>query len=389
MRLTRKRPRQLVALLDAAVREDDLLDRGRAHAEAAVGDARVRRRHLERGDAVLEAAEGLGRVALERRRDAHHARGLLDLVRADVERELEVDGVVGLQRRAAQRQRAGAHAAVRLDVDVTVDGVVDDRRGLRHVGRRVRVDAHPQRRHQRHHLERGARPAVALRGEVEVGLAVVARGGHREDVAVARVERDDRRRGADAGEMALDRGARLLLLVQVDRRVDLHAARPDRLGAVLLEELVLDVIEEVVLAAAGEVRRRLHAEVARLRLRRAVGRDHPEVGHLAQDLVAARLGGGLRAHGRVDRRRLRQPGQQRRLAQVEVLEVRRSRPSPRRRCRSRTGRRPCRTGSSPGTSRGSTPWSARPRAPRRASPRGSCACTYARGRCRARGRAAS
>ena len=184
----------------------------------------------------------------------------------------------------------------------------------RDVVRRVRVDAAPQRGHQRHHLERRARPAVALRGEVEVRLAVVARRRHRLDVAVARVERDDRRRRADAGEVVGDRVARLGLLVEVDRRVDLHAARAHGLRAVLAEQLVLDVVEEVLLAALGEVRRELEPErLGHRRLRPSACVIMPSSAILSQHLVAALLGGALAARRRVVRRRLRQAGEQRGL----------------------------------------------------------------------------
>ena len=46
------------------------------HAVAAVGDRRVRARHLQRRDAVGQAAQALGRVAVQRAGDAHVARGL-------------------------------------------------------------------------------------------------------------------------------------------------------------------------------------------------------------------------------------------------------------------------------------------------------------------------
>src|SRR5215212_4847955 len=313
--------RQPLAGLHAPVGERDLLDRGRAHAVAAVGDARVRGRHLERRDAVLEAPERLGRVALERRLDAHHPGGVLDVVRPEVHRELDVDGVVGLERALAQAHGAAAGAAVGPDLELAVLRVVDQRRRDRRVVRRVRVHAHAQRGHQRHDLERRARAPVTLRGKVEVGLPVVARGGHRLDVAVLRVERDDRRRGPDAGQVVRDRVARLLLLVEVDRRVDLHPALAHRLRAVLLEQLVLDVVEEVLLAAAGEVGAQVDAELRLDRLLRAFRADHLEVGHLAQHLVAALLGGARRAGRRVVRRRLRETGEEGGLLEREVLDL--------------------------------------------------------------------
>jgi len=60
-----------------------------------------------------------------------------------------------------------------------------------------------------------------LRGEVEVALRVGAARRHRADEAVARVDRDDgRRRVTGLIELALDSGARDLLELGVDRRVD-------------------------------------------------------------------------------------------------------------------------------------------------------------------------
>ena len=51
-----------------------------------------------------------------------------------------------------------------------------------------------------------------------------------------------------------------MLLVEVDRRVDDEAAELDDARAVLLDQLVLDVVEEVALAAAAEVVGRVDAE---------------------------------------------------------------------------------------------------------------------------------
>src|SRR3954451_17754015 len=251
--------RQLAPLLDVAVGEDDLADRGRAHAVAAVGDRPVRACHLERGDAQRQAAERLRRIAVEVRPDPHHHGGLLDLVGPEVEGELLVDRVVGLQRRPGQAHRAAVAVVIGLDVDRSPLRVLELQR-LGHVARAVRIDALAQRGHQRHHLERRARLPVALGGEVELRVAVVRRGGHRLDVAVARVDRDDRRGRSDAAEVGRDRGARLALQLEIDRRVDLHAAAADGAGAVLLDQLVLDVVEDVALAPARVVGRRLDAE---------------------------------------------------------------------------------------------------------------------------------
>ncbi len=119
----------------------------------------------------------------------------------------------------------------------------------------------------------------------------------------------------------LDRLARLVLLVEVDRRVDDEAAELDDARAVLLDQLVLDVVEEVALAAAAEVVGRVDAERAADRALGGALGDHPELRHLAQDLVAAALGGRAVGDRRVQRGRLRQAGEQRRLVQVEVLRA--------------------------------------------------------------------
>jgi hypothetical protein len=82
--------------VDFAVGEHDLGHRHRLDAPAAGVDRRVRARHLERRDADRQAAQRLGRIAVELRGDPHVLGGVGDLLGADVEGELLVDGVVGL-----------------------------------------------------------------------------------------------------------------------------------------------------------------------------------------------------------------------------------------------------------------------------------------------------
>ena len=102
----------------AGALELDLGDRGRPVAVAAGGDRRVRGRHLQRRDAVLEAAERLGRIAVHvAALDAHVDRGVGHLVGPEVERELDVDRVVGPQRRLDEVHVAAAGAAVGLDLE--------------------------------------------------------------------------------------------------------------------------------------------------------------------------------------------------------------------------------------------------------------------------------
>ena len=309
--------RELLALEHRAVRGAHRGDGDRLVPDAAGRDRRVGVGHLERGDAALQAAERLGRVAVELGGDAHLLGRLLDVLRAEVERELHVHGVVGLQRRLAQVDRAGVRAVVGLGLDVPVGRVLEVER-LGDVGGRVGVHAAVQRGHQRHRLERRARLAVALGGEVELRLAVVRRRRHREDLAVARVDGHDRRRGPDPGDAPGDRGARRVLLVRVDRRVHAQAAAAHLPHRERLVELVLDVVEEVVLAPRLEVLG--HVEVQRLGLALLGLRlgDEALLGHGVEHVVAARLRRGRRADGRVQRRRLRESGQQRGLAQRQL-----------------------------------------------------------------------
>ena len=216
-------------------------------------------------------------------------------------------------------------AAVGLDLPRARRGparrVVELHRAARHVARRARVHAQAQRGHQHHRLERGAGLAVALRGEVELRLAVLpARRPSRRCRRWPGRSRRSPRRGRCRRAVG-DRGARLLLLLEVDRRVDLEAAALDVLAAVLLDQLGLDVVEDVALARLLEVALHVQPEVLlHLGLRRLT-RDVAELGHLAQHLVAARLGPARVEHRRILGRRLRHAGEHRRLAQRQVLDA--------------------------------------------------------------------
>ena len=88
------RPTQVLRL---AVGEHDLLDGDRLVAVAAGGDRRVGIGHLQRRHAQGQAAQPLGGVAVEVRRDAHVVCGLAHRVGAHVEVELGEHGVVGLE----------------------------------------------------------------------------------------------------------------------------------------------------------------------------------------------------------------------------------------------------------------------------------------------------
>jgi hypothetical protein len=101
--------------------------------------------------------------------------------------------------------------------------------------------------------------------------------------------------------------------------VDLQPALAHGVDAVALDQLLLDVVEEVGLAPRRVVGVGFHPEPAALgRLGLRAG-DHPEVGHLVQDVVTAAKRRARVAEGVVDGGRLREPGQQRRLVELEVL----------------------------------------------------------------------
>ncbi len=108
---------------------------------------------------------------------------------------------------------------------------------------------------------------------------------------------------------------------RVDGRLHLQAAAAQRLGAVLLEQLVAHVLDEVGLAHPGEVLRRPEAEPERVGVLVLGERDVALVEHRRQHLVAALLGRRRMQARVVERRRLRQAGDQRGLADVELRAV--------------------------------------------------------------------
>ena len=345
------RTRPAGARVDGAVREHDLADRRRLRADAAGSDRRVGRRHVERRhrDRAEPERRDIRAVDVERRRHAEALRHRGDAGRGDVECQLRVHRVVRSQRRPLDRRPADVRRVVRLHappravVAVAVgDRPVRERR--RDVVVRHRVDAHVHGRGQHEGLERRARLAPRLREQVELVVAPAGdHGRHRADRARRRLDRDDRRRriGALVQHLA-DRLLRESLVARDDRRVDLETARPDRLGAVRRRS-----------AGRGRSRRstargsacrdgRDRARVADLPPSRAAPRDlaHPQ--HRVEHLRAAGQRLGRRDEGVEGRRRLDQPGQQRRLGSVSERAGLRSTsaPPPRRRrrgCRSRPG----------------------------------------------------
>ena len=102
------------------------------------------------------------------------------------------------------------------------------------------------------------------------------------------------------------------------RSIVVSTRRPPRrhgVEAVLVDQVLLDVVEDVALALGRVVAVVLDAEAHRHRLvRRGLG-DVALVGHPLQHVVAPRGGGALVEERVVVRGRLGQPGQQRGLAQ--------------------------------------------------------------------------
>ncbi len=148
---------------------------------------------------------------------------------------------------------------------------------------------------------------------------VVGAGDHRPDLAVAGVDRDQRRGGVGrVGEGRAHRFQADFLQVRVDRRLHLEPAAAHGVDPVLADQVVLDVVEEVGLAVLEVGVGDVEAEPGGGGRLGTVGGDVAELGHLPQDLVASR-----ERRRRVEDRvvfggRLRQPGQQRRLRQGQL-----------------------------------------------------------------------
>ena len=172
-------------------------------------------------------------------RDAEAVRHLPHVARADVERQLRVDGVVGLQRRARHRLRAVVRVVVRVHVPRLRGGAPRPGRARerrRRVVRRVRIGPLLDRRREHERLERRAGLARRLRSEVELVPFRAHDGRHGADRAGARLDRDNGRRGIRLVRQDIeDRLLREALQTRIDRRVDLEPAlahgRSRRTGA--------------------------------------------------------------------------------------------------------------------------------------------------------------
>ena len=171
-------------------------------------------------------------------------------------------------------------------------------------------------------LERRARLALGLDGEVVLALAIVAARLHGQDLAVARIDGDERR-GRCIREVELRRDR--LVRCGLERRVDggLHgqAAALQRVRAVLVHQQVVHVLDEVRLAHAREPLRRAQAQAAGHRMLVLRQADVALVEHRRQHLVAALQRGGRVQARVVLGRRLGQAGDQRSLADVQLGAV--------------------------------------------------------------------
>ncbi len=241
---------------------------------------------------------------------------------ADVEVELGVDDVDRVRRRALQRHHATAGLVVVDFPGAAAGDLQRHRRGAVVVGR-FGVDALLDRGRQDEGLERGAGLALGLPGVVELLFAFTAfargEGDDRPGFRVDRGEAGDRAAFVTGVTGFGDRGFGLGLQIGPDRRVGLEAAVADGVDPVAVDQFLLDQVEEegvvdhLVLVAGFE------AEPVGARGAVFGLADVALFDHRPQHLVAPfqrRLGV---EEGVVFGGRLRQPGDHRRLGQVEVL----------------------------------------------------------------------
>ena len=245
-----------------------------------------------------------------------------DVLGADVERQLRVDGVVRLERRLLDRDRARVRVAVGRNVPRRDRRIGLVREGRRHVGRGRGVDALVDGGREHERLEGRAGLPPRLGDQVELVLhATGIDGGHRADRAVRGIDRDERCGGVVLLVQRLrDRVVRRALERRVDRGVDAQAARLDGLDAVLRDQLVADEAEEVRLAD-------LRVQATGLEVQAPIGERDLElgVGDVVVDVQRVQhiCAPGERVvrmqHRVVQRRRLREACDQRRLHHRQVL----------------------------------------------------------------------
>ena len=158
-------------------------------------------------------------------------------------RQLRVDRVVGVRRRLGEGDRPEVGVLVVADRPELV--AERDQLRPRHE-RRGGGDPVLERGREHERLERRARLPLCLHGEVELALAEVPAADHRQDRAVARIERDERgRRPELVVEPLGDRAPRDALEPEVDRRRHAQPAAEDAARVEAVDQLLLDVVREV------------------------------------------------------------------------------------------------------------------------------------------------
>ena len=284
-----------------------------------MGEGGVGAGELERVDRLRAEADRV--EAVELAADPQPARRLGDVLRPDQLRQLRVDGVVRLDRGRLEVDRAEVGVVVVADDPVLVAEVDRLRRG---VEARRRRDALAQRGREHERLERRAGLADTLDGEVELALAVVVAADHRPHRAVPRVDRDERRgRAVGLGQPLRDRLARLRLQGEVDRRLHLQAAAEHLGRAVLVDQLLLDVVDEVLRGPLDAAQ----ADVVRVRQGRVVRlhelgeRDLSLLEHRVEHGLAPEPGGARVRHRVVAARVGGDPGEERGLRDRQLLRA--------------------------------------------------------------------
>ena len=203
----------------------------------------------------------------------------------------------------------GGHVRVRL-VEVR----------CRHVGRGRRVDLLHDSGRQHERLEGGSGLPARLGDEVELVLPARGHGRHCPEGAVRRVDRyDGRCRIAGLVERLAYRDLRGALEPRVDGRVDTQAARADGVRAVVPDQLVPDVAKEVRLADAVVELTRPQPEARALDGPAVLGAGDIAVAeHRLEHDVPSREGRSRIGERVICGRRLRKPGQERSVAEVEI-----------------------------------------------------------------------
>ena len=139
-----------------------------AHAPSAVGDRLVGVGHVDRRDADRQPADRHRRIGRQRGRDAHAVGDAGDAAGGHLQAHFGVDRVVRVGRGPGEGVRAGVVAFVVVDDELFLPtGVGDDEHLLPGSPHRFGRDAVLERGGQVERLERGARLALALGGQVE------------------------------------------------------------------------------------------------------------------------------------------------------------------------------------------------------------------------------